>query len=305
MTVGGGARLQYAVPGLGGRTPVAYLGPAPAPTRAGVTDRPSSPSSTPGSVAHDWLATGARRAASLEPASVRRRARADRRSSTTSFQGPLDDFSGHGTFIAGLIRQTCPDAEILMVKVMDADGFVRGVDDDQRAISCDLRSEHLSRVLGGLDAVSMSFGYYHEEPGRRRTDRCHAARSAGAWRPSGVAARRLGRQRRHQPTDVPGRVQHRRSTLISVGARNPNGTVALFSNCGTGWTPTGPGRSGPVSTMPTTFDGSLEPTARTTDPWAGQDAGVAWTRTTSPQGFATWSGTSFAAPASLDDACDT
>ncbi len=50
-----------------------------------------------------------------------------------------------------------------------------------------------------------------------------------------------------------------------------------------------------LSTQPTTFRGSLQPAARTTDVWAGRDR-----ESLDPddfaQGFATWSGTSFAAP---------
>ncbi len=39
-------------------------------------------------------------------------------------RGTLDRDSGHGTFIAGIIRQTCPDAKILAIRVMPSDGAV-------------------------------------------------------------------------------------------------------------------------------------------------------------------------------------
>ena len=43
-------------------------------------------------------------------------------------QGMIDPFFGHGTFIAGLVRQNCPDADILSVKVMTPDGIVEEAD---------------------------------------------------------------------------------------------------------------------------------------------------------------------------------
>ena len=39
-------------------------------------------------------------------------------------EGLIDPFFGHGTFIAGLIRQICPDADILSIKMMGTDGIV-------------------------------------------------------------------------------------------------------------------------------------------------------------------------------------
>ena len=42
----------------------------------------------------------------------------------TRFEGSLDSDAGHGTFIAGLIRQQCPDADILAMRIMAGDGVV-------------------------------------------------------------------------------------------------------------------------------------------------------------------------------------
>ena len=39
-------------------------------------------------------------------------------------EGLMDPFFGHGTFIAGLIQQACPDARHLSIKVMGNDGIV-------------------------------------------------------------------------------------------------------------------------------------------------------------------------------------
>jgi subtilisin family serine protease len=81
--------------------------------------------------------------------------------------------------------------------------------------------------------------------------------------------------------------------VLSVGALNPDGTVALFSNGGdwvTNWRP----GAALVSTFPVTFNGSEQPSIAFVDP-DGHDRA-----TIDPDnfsgGFGTWSGTSFAAP---------
>jgi len=82
--------------------------------------------------------------------------------------------------------------------------------------------------------------------------------------------------------------------VSSVGALNPDGkTIALFSNAGP-WVSCHRVGVAVVSTMPTTFNASLQPTARLYIPGEG-------VRSTMDMddyrgGFATWSGTSFAAP---------
>ena len=38
--------------------------------------------------------------------------------------GELDTHTGHGTFIAGIVRQVVPDAEVLAIRVMHGDGIV-------------------------------------------------------------------------------------------------------------------------------------------------------------------------------------
>jgi subtilisin family serine protease len=79
--------------------------------------------------------------------------------------------------------------------------------------------------------------------------------------------------------------------IVSVGALNPNGTDALFSNTGP-WVRAYAAGASVVSTVPP-FDGGLLPAARTEayqrvresldpDDYAGE--------------FAVWSGTSFSAP---------
>jgi serine protease len=79
--------------------------------------------------------------------------------------------------------------------------------------------------------------------------------------------------------------------IMSVGALNPNGTDALFSNAGP-WVRAYAAGAAVMSTMPE-FQGGLEPTART-EAYARRRESLDPDDYTS--GFALWSGTSFAAP---------
>ena len=39
-----------------------------------------------------------------------------------ALDGDIDPLAGHGTFIAGLVHQACPDADIVAWRVVDSDG---------------------------------------------------------------------------------------------------------------------------------------------------------------------------------------
>lgn len=148
-----------------------------------------------------------------------------------------------------------------------------------------------------VDAVSMSFGYYHEEADAQKTASLHNALATLAAENDAdgrslVLIASAGNDSTDRPllpagfTDI--------DALTSVGARNPNGTVALFSNAGP-WVDTYWPGAQVLSTLPT-FNASLQPTARTT--WDGQRR-ESLDLDDFSSGFATWSGTSFAAPAFL------
>jgi subtilisin family serine protease len=81
--------------------------------------------------------------------------------------------------------------------------------------------------------------------------------------------------------------------VTSVGATNPNGTTALFSNAGD-WVTCRRYGASLVSTVPVNLNGSAQSSY-----WVR--AGAEERATIDPDdfvsGFATWSGTSFAAPA--------
>ena len=288
MTAGAGVRHQYAIAGLGGRTPVAYLGPSPAPRKL-AHGKPVIAVLDTGIGEHDWLkhdttveAAPGETYASDEPEDTGR--------TVAPLEGLLDDFAGHGTFIAGIIRQICPEAEIVMIKVMRADGFV-----PEETMIRSIGKLALDHIGGTrkIDALSMSFGYYHEEPDDLKTDASLIGPLTGLAA-AGVtlfaAAGNDATTRRMYPAAFSTKIK-----LVSVGALNPNGTVALFSNSGD-WVRTWERGAQVFSTQPTTFNGSLEPTARTNADGEG-------TRRESldpddfSHGFATWSGTSFATPA--------
>jgi subtilisin family serine protease len=165
---------------------------------------------------------------------------------------------------------------------------------------------HRDGVKGGhaLDVLNLSMGYYHETPEDllfdptmylvlKRISDCGtlivcSAGNDGTARPLFPAA--------FAPwLDGNGPIQQVGSELpvVSVGALNPNtSTDALFSNAGPWVRSYAPGAL-LMSTLPVTFEGGLQPTNRL-------EAFSRVRESVDPDdftgGFATWSGTSFAAP---------
>ncbi|MGC5167698.1 S8 family peptidase [Luteimicrobium sp. DT211] len=227
-------------------------------------------------------------------------------------EGVLGEYSGHGTFIAGVIHQVCPDAAILPVRVTGPTGESTEWDvarSLERLLDFHLRGVAGDEACAVVDVVVLPLGYYPEElegddyegvlRGILRDLReagilvVVSAGNDGSGRPVFPAAW-APRVRR-----VPGGpvVPERQSDLVAaytplltVTASNPNGTLADFANDGPWVTAVRPGAS-VLSTMPTTFDGPEVPRSRTAD---GLRESV------DPDdfrgGFALWSGTSFAAP---------
>jgi len=217
------------------------------------------------------------------------------------FEGLIDSDVGHGTFICGLIRQKCPDALILSVRVMSGDGTV-SEGDLVEALTL-LADRQQNAVLNGpatdlIDVVSLSLGYYHEfdtdvhfdsglkavlerlaewgvatvvSAGNDSTDRPMYPAAFAPW-PHGPAWQ-----------GVP---------VTSVGALNPNRSVAMFSNAGQWIVAHRPGAA-LMSCYPR-IDGSEQSSYKLWVPDEG------WRETVDPDdfssGFAIWSGTSFAAP---------
>jgi subtilisin family serine protease len=86
------------------------------------------------------------------------------------------------------------------------------------------------------------------------------------------------------------------STIVpvsAVGARNPDGTIAMFSNDGPWVKYLRPGAS-LVSTFPDTYDGSAEPSHKVLN--RRGEIRSSFDPDDFISGFGVWSGTSFAAP---------
>ncbi|MGH3350514.1 MAG: S8/S53 family peptidase [Nocardioides sp.] len=221
--------------------------------------------------------------------------------------GVIDAMAGHGTFIAGLIHQACPDAEILSWRIVPPDGPIAEMD-WITALAQIAELVHLYRVGDPrgrrIDILNLSMGYYHETPEDALFDPtlyeiladlsangtlvvCSAGNEATARPlfPAAFAPWSDGRGPVDPQADV--------LPIVSVGALNPNRrTDALFSNAGP-WIRAHEIGAGVVSTLPTTFDGGYQPgkeiehigrvrASLDPDDFTG--------------GFGTWSGTSFAAP---------
>ena len=308
--------LEYGMPGWGGRTPVNWIGPQPARRTTFTGRRPVVAVLDTGVGAHPWLGAaivarnptvdgtpGGYPLGLTDPAT-------DPEVTgvlVDPYEGSLDSDAGHGTFIAGIIRQLCPDADILAVRVMASDGVV-AEGDLLDSVAAVLQRQRIAQTLGrpdlAIDVLSLSLGYYHEQPDDAAFDPMLLAPlvELGACGVAVVAS--AGNDATARPmfpaafTPYPGGIVPKADPnvvpLMSVGALNPNWqTVALFSNGGQWVRCYRPGAS-IVSTLPTTFNASAQPSARVYLP--GEAARATIDQDDFSGGFATWSGTSFAAP---------
>lgn len=212
----------------------------------------------------------------------------------------VDPHIGHGTFIAGIIRQIAPDARVLAIRVMHGDGVVYQGD---LLLALAMLLDRVRAARGGdaekmVDVISLSLGHYPISDKGSSVTRvidqlldegvvvCAAAGNDSTTRPflpAGLAAR---------PARSSGQ------QVISVGALNPNHTKALFSNDSHKWVRCWAPGVAIVSTFPRQIQGiAAAPFAR-----------PAWAPPTLPKrretqdfddfssGFAIWFGTSFATP---------
>ncbi len=306
---------SYAAAGSGGRGPVSVV--LPPPLRGTKTERPHVVVLDTGIGAHPWFAA--------QPVNVGMQYRdlagqlywigknphdqdvqktdpEDRGAVPDPMTGLLGSHSGHGTFIAGLIRQTCAEADITAVRVMDCDGVVPELvlTDALQALEV-VQSRALAAEDEGksIDAIVLSLGYYSETgddvtytAGLRKLVLALSGMAVAIF----CAAGNDSTLRRSYPAafaDDPNFNDDNHLPMASVAALNPDSTVALFSNEGD-WVNAEATGANVVSTAPTSsdgawtqdtyFDGPRKTHRGTVDP----DAFVS--------GFSTWSGTSFAAP---------
>ncbi|HTR90559.1 MAG TPA: S8 family serine peptidase [Trebonia sp.] len=219
--------------------------------------------------------------------------------------GELNEALGHGTFIAGIVRQVAPEARVLAVRVMHSDDILYEGD-----IICALGhlAKRIARARPGdpaahVDVVSLSLGYFSESAHDKVV-------TSGLWQAIKVllslgvvvvaAAGNYATTRKFYPAafalePVPaGQVP-----VISVGALNPNGTKAVFTNDGH-WVTAWAVGACVVSTYPIDADASRTPQLRipvnrmSSGQWPpGREA---LDPNDYSAGFALWSGTSFSAP---------
>jgi subtilisin family serine protease len=177
-----------------------------------------------------------------------------------------------------------------MIQVMDADGYV-----DETLMVNAILEVLLERISGKvIDILSMSFGYYHEAPDDARTDASLLTPLTALGKLGVLMVAAAGNDATSRPMFPASFAIHPNNLpLLSVGAKNPNGTIALFSNAGN-WVRVYETGASVLSSLPTTFNASLQPTARAEFPEGSRRESI------DPDdfhgGFATWSGTSFATP---------
>jgi hypothetical protein len=219
--------------------------------------------------------------------------------------GELTDAIGHGTFISGIVRQAAPDARVLSIRIMHSDDVVYEGD---LLCALALLADRIAAAEDGsmaemVDVLSLSLGYFDESP-------ADIAYSSGLWQVIQVlldlgvavvaAAGNYSTSRRFYPAAFS--LRSSPVPVISVGALNPNGSKALFSDGGRWVRAWAPGAA-VVSTYPDDVNGSLAPQVRThahpggLAPGDGRpDGREALDPDDFSGGFAAWSGTSFAAP---------
>lgn len=211
--------------------------------------------------------------------------------------GELDRHAGHGTFITGIIRQVAPDAEVAVARVMAGDG-VAYESDVLAGLERLVKQVEEAQAPGGnpadmIDVLSISIGYYCETV-EDEAETSEFARLLGRLADLGVlVVAAAGNDATTRPffpaalaTMPPAGGGH---PVLSVGALNPNGTKAFFSNqapwvhawaTGAAVVSTFPrlrGSTGPANAIRDLDRESLDPDDFTS-------------------GFAMWHGTSFAGP---------
>jgi subtilisin family serine protease len=296
---------EYGVPGWGGRQPVTWLGTLPPRNERLGNRRPVVAVVDTGVGSHPWLPPDI---VDLEPMVLDVPIANPEVSGVTGspYEGLLDADAGHGTFIAGLIRQQCPDADILAVQVMGGDGVVAESNllDVLHLLALRqqiaVESNDPDRII---DVLSLSLGYYHEQPDDITYDAqlLEPLLALGRLGVSVVVA--AGNDSTDRPmfpaafTPWPGGPVTAPDKdclpVISVGALNPNATIALFSNAGA-WVCCHRQGAALVSTYPITINAAEQASVATSV--GGDGARSTIDPDDFSSGFAVWSGTSFAGP---------
>lgn len=207
---------------------------------------------------------------------------------------PRGIFRGHATFVAGVIRQTAPEAQILSVPVMNSDGAV-----GPGQARCALKWLSEKMVGSGkpdrfVDVICLAFGY--EDDGqaddKQQTSRlCDALRKLARQGVLIVAS--AGNRGETTPLTYPAAFAlYADPPVISVGAQNPDGkTAADYSNYGD-WVTYQAIGSGVISAF-AQYNG--EQSAPPVPDFFPHALGFTIDPDDFKSGFARWSGTSFSA----------
>jgi serine protease len=214
-----------------------------------------------------------------------------------------DAVAGHGTFMAGLVHMVCPDAELVAIRVVGDDGLV---EEHDLARTLGQLVELVRRDRAGeeggwaVDVVVLSTGYYDETDGASPFAPILAASLAALGRMGVIIVAAAGNDATSRPMypaalapwedgGGPSRLDDSAVPVVSVGAQNPDGSAALFSNAGS-WVRAWAHGAAVVSTMPDT------PGSQRSHPRAASGPPGSIDPYDYSSGFAVWSGTSFAAP---------
>lgn len=210
--------------------------------------------------------------------------------------GLTDSHAGHGTFVTGLVHQTCPDARILNLRLLHSDGFST---EGSFLFALDwLRRRQLTALdigdAGGLiDVVSLSLGFYSEsttpaDVGKVK-DAIDELTKLGI-----VVVAAAGNDSTTRPF-LPAGYGQTNNLVAATGARNASGvTTAAFSNYGPWVSHWAPGNA-LVSTVPM-WQGARGPGLAVPDGGVGPRMRTAPDEDDLTTGFAVWAGTSFATP---------
>jgi hypothetical protein len=206
---------------------------------------------------------------------------------------PRGTFRGHATFVAGVIRQTAPAAQILSVPVMNSDGAV----DPGQALSA---LQWLSEKMAGsgtadwfVDVICLAFGY--EDDGQADDQQTNDLLGAlqELARKGVLIVASAGNRGEKTPVTYPAAFALQADPpVISVGAQNPDGkTTADYSNYGD-WVTYQAIGSGVISTF-AQYNG--EQSAPPVPDFFPHALGFTIDPDDFKSGFARWSGTSFSA----------
>ncbi len=324
--IGMSGPAQYGIPGLGGKAPVALVVADPARCAPDLARPPVVVMPDSGIGRHPWFkrqvtTNAADPQTQQAPRGVVTVVGTTIPDDSSGLADPLSasgsPLAGHGTFVAGIIRQKCPAARLEAHVLMDADGVI--VESDLIDALHTLLDRQLHALLTRdpalvVDVLSISAGYYHENSDDDPIDTSVEAVLRDLGRAGVLVVAGAGNDATDRPFLPAGFAAHPLADglgLVSVGSLNPNtSSVALFSNAGA-WVKVYRTGAAIVSTFPVPQNAAAQPDSEVagidTLDEAGQQAVADGTRPAPPNratidlddfsgGFGVWSGTSFATP---------